>query len=280
MRQFKDKMETEQGSIEAELLNYWDLRAGFQLHNIISSQISIEHDRRKRRENVMCGDVDLLTDDDNLDFADIEKQCLEFEADDALTYNFGEKKVEKQENPTDCLLGVQALSVLDSKYELKQPQPRQISRNPIKLELTNSNITQNELLSNRFEYRRTPGSKSMVSYLSSVVIEYLPNDQEEDYLVFFLDNPRNFNRVTFDCDQVTIQDAKGNSLHYNLTCVVFKNRDSSDVALLVKREWVFYGGKDNSKDPPQHLRKMVPDSDLNNICAVPYILIFTREQKI
>jgi hypothetical protein len=119
----------------------------------------------------------------------------------------------------------------------------------------------------------------MVSYLSLVVIEYIPNDQEEDHLVFFLDNPTNFIRVTFDCEQVTIQDAKGNSFNYNLTCVVFKNKDSSDVALLVKREWVFYGGdQDLSKDHPQHLRKMVPDNNLNNICAVPYILIFTREQ--
>jgi hypothetical protein len=262
-----------------------DLRLNPMINRSISSQTSIVQKNDETRKRVKCGDDDFSANFDtiNEDYEELRQTGVE----DNLTYDYWQQKVMVSPK-NQCVLYVPTDSEIatdTSRFDDIDREEEGQMKNPTRLELTSKNITEDELFSKRIENRRKPNSKSLVSYRSLVEIQYEPQDDEKN-LVFFLDNPRNFDRVTFNCNEVTITDSNSRIFKFNLAFVAFRdvicdNSPTSNVATLVNGQWVYYGGVDeNTDNPPQHLRKMVPGNDLNSICAVPYILIFTRQISI
>jgi hypothetical protein len=253
----------------------WDLRSNPMLNiQSITSETMIKQ-MGQRQQIIYCGDKDLS--DQFQGFEDAARQAQNND----LTYD-DDGAFRRRQTDDECRVRVPKNSKFATyNDELKfgdiEYDHGWVKNSPTEIELINGDLG-TELLAKRIENMRNPSSGSFISYETLVKVMYSPKFGETQ-LMFFLDNPRKLETVNFNCPQLVLQDSYSDNVYFDLTCVVFKNEDgqSSDVAVSLDGEWVFYGGKDNTKEPPQHLRKKVPDNDLNLINAVPYILIFTTQ---
>jgi hypothetical protein len=221
---------------------------------------------------IKCGDKDLST-----KFEDINRQFVDGESslEESLTYDNG---VVRNRNANECILHIPTNSRIASADDLNmfvgiESDPYEHNSDSIEIELTSGELSK-QLLAPRIETRR-PDSRSLISRLSLRKLTLSPDEAnaESVWLVFSLTNTQNVSAVTFDCPHIVM-----NELKFDLTCVVFTGKnDTSDVALLVDKTWIFYGGQDLRK-PTQHLRKKVFGNDLSYIRAIPYLLIFTKVQ--
>jgi hypothetical protein len=257
-------------------LKHWDLRLSpFRVQQPVESDIKTRHVPQGQRI-LKCGTRDISASE----FDSIETQVNQsssFGGNRILTFESGIVK-ELTDPRIQCVLHAPK----QSRFAVKKDEGMQTNysgsggQKHTTLDLIDENLSENQLFSKRVEHIIRPHAKSMISYKSLVDIKYDPKEGE-NHLVFFLENPHDLKKVTFTCYEVTLKNSKGLSSSFALNFVAFRNGYSSDVAVLIDKQWIFYSGPDPQNFEQQQLRKMVPQNNLDYVCAVPYLLIFTKQ---
>jgi hypothetical protein len=229
-------------------------------------------------KSIYCGDEDLT-----LRFDEINTQFIEnhqYAYLQSLTFDNGTVRTAEDD---ECRLRIPANSRLATDEEVsKFKDDTEIFRNTdprslVIIELLDPDLSKN-LLQPRIEQVQVD-FKSLVSRQALKTFMFYPEqfDDDDTNLYFILRNPSNLPKIEFDCPQIHV-----GACVFDLTCVAFREQDgdSTDIALRVDKDWIFYGsGPDPYKKPVQHLRKKVPHNNLSVINSVPQVLMFTKNQE-
>lgn len=253
----------------------WDVRTHLPslIPNIVKPQTTLKYDMSTKQKILWCGDVDFSS-----QFDEIEPKCnvFGFWSDSPLTYDNDNGEVRRRQYNDECLLHVPADSRSPTEGELKSFRDIVVfdytESKYATVELTNRDLSQNinrVMVDKQIANKRMSRSPSMYSYLVLSEAKFEPKDDDQ-FLVFFVKNPQDLDTITFNCTSITL-----GQFTFELKYMAFKDEAFSNVVVKVKDAWVFYGDQDpqNSKE---HMRKLVPQNNLNCICAVPYILIYAK----
>lgn len=229
-------------------------------------------------KSIYCGDKDLT-----LRFDEINTQFIQNHQSAFLRYLTFDNGTVRGAEDDECRLRIPANARLATDDDIaKFKDDTEIFRNIdprslVIIELLDSHLSKN-LLWPRIEQIQVD-SKSLVSRQALKTFMFRPDHFSDDdtNLFFILRNPSNLHKIEFDCPQIHV-----GSCVFDLTCVAFRDQDgdSTDIALRVDKDWIFYGsGPDPYKKPVQHLRKKVPHNNLSVINSMPQVLMFTKNQE-